>query len=483
MSDAPQDLTLPHRVGPYELRSRLRSGGQAVVFRAHDRTLDVPVAVKIPHEKYQPRTEQEVELFLREPRLMARIHHPNVVRVFAACEPPGFPWYATVYELAAGDLAAYIGRVEGRRSLLVPVALRIAYQIALGLEVIHTQQIVHRDLKPQNILFFDDPTDPSLPSFRIGDFGVSRYLPPDESAQTIVGTYPWMAREVWRKETTTRSDLWALGAILYELLTGRLPYDAPNIASYLLKLEREDPVPPSRAHPGLPPVLDDLVLHALARDPERRIPTARAFRDLLAALMSQDELDTVIPVRPHGGQGADGITAVLPATATPPFRLRVWTERPESPATRDIRCVPRIESNAARIGDALRIRCEVDRDAYVTLVNVGPRGRVTVLFPNAFASANFVRAGAPVMVPDERQGFDCRLEPPAGRETILAYATLDPIRLISEDVAAVAPDPSAAAEHSDSRASESVARRLSTRLASIPRDRWTQARCYLDVLE
>ncbi|MBI3269417.1 MAG: protein kinase [Planctomycetes bacterium] len=478
------NLALPHRVKTYELRRRLAANKQAAVFEAFDHRLEVPVALKIPLEDHQPRLPEEVEDFLREPRLMARINHPHVVRVFAVEEPP--PWHFTVYELAGGDLKDFLRRFEPPGRLSVPLSLRLFYEVCLGLEIVHAQEIFHRDLKPQNVLWFPGPQGHDLPIFRIGDFGISRRLAGAERAETEIGTIPYMAPETFRGEGTLRSDIYSMGALLYELLTGRTPYGANNLLAHRQFLAREDPVPPSEHRPDVPPALDVLVQAALARDPERRIPTARALRDRVAALLGEKELELAAalaagprPQDPRAGEETLSITGV--PSAQPAFHVRVWTERAADRSTRDPHCVPRAESNAGRIGDTFRIVCVCERDAHLTLVNVGPTGNVTILFPNAYATENRVRGGEVVRVPGDGHGFEYVLSAPAGRETLIAIATADPVRIAPEDVPTR--DQPFVTAPAGTRARDVVVRRIRTRLADLPPDRWAEARCYLDVLE
>ncbi len=286
--------------GRYRLESRIGSGGMSIVYRAHDETLDRFVAVKVLHREVAS-DSAALERFRREARAVARLSHPNIVQVIDAGEDDGRPYI--VFECVDGETLKEHIREQGR--LALPEAVRHAAAIARALSAAHAQQVVHRDVKPQNVLIDADDTA------KVTDFGIARTL--DEEGLTadgrVLGTTDYVSPEqALGHEVTGQSDLYALGVVLYEMLTGELPYRGDSQVAVAMQHVRGT-VPDVRAtRPEVPPALAAVIKRATARQPARRYPDGAA----MAA-----ELERALVVDDGQERDDDMVTAQIPAVAAP----------------------------------------------------------------------------------------------------------------------------------------------------------------------
>jgi eukaryotic-like serine/threonine-protein kinase len=267
---APQTSTKRYR--PVRL---LGHGGMATVELAHDTELDRPVAIKRLAENLAANEEYK-QRFLREARLAARLSHPNIVAVYDAGAEHGVPYI--VMEYVEGETVSDLLRRRGRLEPAEAVAQ--ALQACSGLETAHEAGLVHRDIKPQNLLITPDGT------LKIADFGIARSLDGTKLTQagTVLGTAAYLAPEqAAGEQVTATADIYALGAVLYELLTGRPPYEADSLAELFAKQTEGSITPLRELAPVAPARLEDAVMHALARAPEYRPESAAAFAAELAA--------------------------------------------------------------------------------------------------------------------------------------------------------------------------------------------------------
>ncbi|WP_418960132.1 serine/threonine-protein kinase [Streptomyces tritici] len=251
----------------YHLRDRIGQGAMGEVWRAHDETLDKPVAVKLMLPQNSDPTA--AARFRLEARTAGRLHHPHVVGVldFGTHEDRLF----LVMELVDGDSLA--GLLTGSAPLPAERVVRLAAQAAAGLAAAHGQGIVHRDIKPANLLLDADGT------LKIGDFGIARFLDDPGAALTatgqIVGTSLYLAPErALGRPAGPASDVYSLGCVLYQLLTGRPPFRADSALAVLHQHLDAAPVPPGELGIVLPPALETYLLGLLAKQPEDR-PTAQ----------------------------------------------------------------------------------------------------------------------------------------------------------------------------------------------------------------
>jgi len=262
--------------GRYRIERTLGHGGMASVYLARDSELDRPVALKIlaPHLTGD---EQFRRRFLREARLAARLSHANVVQVYDAGEDENGPFI--VMEFVQGTTLAEI--LARRGPLPVTDAVAIGRQTALGLQSAHDAGLVHRDVKPQNLLVRDDGM------VKIADFGIARAAELSHLTQlgTVLGTAAYLSPEQARgDEVTASADIYSLGAVLYEELTGRPPFEFASLAE-LAEKQRDGVVTPVRdLEPSVPEAVEAVVMRCLAREPRFR-PSAAG--DVARALEPQ----------------------------------------------------------------------------------------------------------------------------------------------------------------------------------------------------
>ena len=276
----------PSLGGRYRLERPLGHGGMATVYLAHDEELGRPVAIKLLAEHLTGDSAFR-ERFLREARLAAGLSHPNVVSVYDAGEvEDGRPYI--VMEYVHGTTLADVGRLRADE------AVRLVIQACHGLAHAHAQGLVHRDVKPQNLLLRDDGV------LKVADFGIARAAETTALTQvgTVLGTAAYLAPEqALGEEVTPAADVYALGAVLYELLAGRPPYEFDSLAD-LAARQREEPITPvSELAHGVSPQVEDAVMRALARNPAYRPTTATAFADELGATVPLAAPTTVAPAQ------------------------------------------------------------------------------------------------------------------------------------------------------------------------------------------
>jgi serine/threonine protein kinase len=300
-------------LGKYRIIEPLGSGGFGTVYLAEDTWIDKKVALKVPH-----RQNLDFGELLREPRLLASLNHPNIVTVITAEKQDNT--FFIVMEYVPGDtLETIIGTSDG---LDLPLALDYTCQIANAVEHAHKQGVIHRDLRPANVFV----TSAGL--LKVGDFGTSRFLEIAAHGTTVIGSPPYMAPEQFEGRAVFASDLYSLGVTMYQMLTGSLPYDTPAPAD-LDRLRRGELVtPPRQRNPAVPPVIDDIVMKALAGEVSSRYQRAE---DLVADLLNARaevaprRAAVDLPAAAAGG-GAVGVPARTPrAVARPaasPARVR-----------------------------------------------------------------------------------------------------------------------------------------------------------------
>ena len=266
-------------VAHFRIVEPLATGGMGVVYRALDTRLGRPVALKFPLPG-QRLDGQVRERFLREARAAAALDHPNICSIYETGETEDGQLFLAMPLYEGETLKARIAR-DG--PLPIAEALAIAVQIARGLHAAHRAGIVHRDLKPANVIILPDG------GLKILDFGVARVgdVTLTKSHDTL-GTVSYMAPEQIRGEQLDgRADLWALGVLLYEMLTGRRPFEGEHEIAIAHAIVHSNPVRPSALRPEIGPELDALVLGLLARQPAGRRASAEAVAAELTALESR----------------------------------------------------------------------------------------------------------------------------------------------------------------------------------------------------
>lgn len=311
-----------HFLGRYQLLMQLGEGGMATVYKAHDTRLERDVAVKIIRSGAFPsETLADVlKRFEREAKSLARLSHPNIVKVHDFGEHEGSPYLVMEY-LPGGTLKKVLGKPIPWQD-----ALRILLPIARGVAYAHQHGILHRDIKPANILITESG-DPML-----SDFGIAKLF---EGEQTTVltnsgmaiGTPEYMAPEQWTGMASPRSDLYSLGIVLYEMITGRKPYVADTPAAILLKQAMEPLPAPRQFVPGLPEAVEFLLIKTLARD------LADRYADMNTLIAVMEDLLMAAPTsQPLPPQAAiSAIRAEVAAQPIPPIPTR--TEMPPARKT------------------------------------------------------------------------------------------------------------------------------------------------------
>jgi serine/threonine-protein kinase len=331
LGESPANRATPGRnVGRYELLEPLGRGGMGTVYKARQARLEKLVALKVLDPARAGR-QGAMSRFWREARAAAQIRHPNVVEVFDVGFDDGAAFLAM--ELLEGqDLAAHL---KARGRLELHEAIELLAPVLAGVRAAHEAGVVHRDLKPSNI--FLARRGRTLVSPVVLDFGVSRLLEDEElglvtatSVDALIGTAAYVSPEQAKQSRLAddRSDQYALGVILYECVTGQRPFTGESTYELLHAIATASVQPPSSLNPALPAAFDDVVLRALARDPERRFADLEAFADALLAFAAPRTWmiwgRELLTERTEGGS--------LSSVTAPPFEPRpgVREKRPAS---------------------------------------------------------------------------------------------------------------------------------------------------------
>ena len=252
--------------GRYEIREIIGVGGMAVVYKAYDNVEDRTVAIKILKEEFVS-NEEFIRRFKNESKAIAVLSHPNIVKV---------------YDVSFGDLIQYIVMehidgitlkeyIERQGSLRWKDAVYFAIQILKGLQHAHDKGIVHRDVKPQNIMVLPDGT------IKVTDFGIARFSRSEQRTITdkAIGSVHYISPEQARGEKTDeKADIYSVGVMLYEMLTGQLPFQAENAVSVAIMQLQRDPQLPTEINSSIPTGLEQITMHAMQKNLERRYQSA-----------------------------------------------------------------------------------------------------------------------------------------------------------------------------------------------------------------
>jgi len=281
--------------GRYELEEVVGHGGMSTVYKAHDSLLERNVALKVLHQQYNE-DEDFVERFKREARSVAQLQHPNIVTVIDRGEEDGRQYI--VFEYIDGENLKELVVRKGR--LDVRTALEIGLEIARGLSFAHERGLVHRDVKPQNVLLNGDG------GAKVTDFGIARSLDVERGVTqpgTVLGTSNYIAPEqASGQPVNAQTDVYSLGIVLYEMITGELPFPGDNFVAVAMKQVQEPSPSVLDARGDVPLRIAEMIDRALEKDPEQRFPTMEAFAAEIEANLAELE------------RGEDGaVTMVVPA--------------------------------------------------------------------------------------------------------------------------------------------------------------------------
>lgn len=276
-------------LGKYLLRDMLGVGGMGAVYRAYDQTLNREVAIKVVQatsggEEFQAR-------FIREAKTAAALEHSHIVRVYDYGVDRDIS-YVVMQHLTGGSLADRIKQAaeQGRPRASLPEVAELLAQLASALDYAHAQHVIHRDIKPQNIMFNNQGQ-----AF-IVDFGIAKLLTDATnltSANIAMGTPSYMPPEQWaRLELTPAADQYALAVTAYQLVAGRLPFEADSVPSLWHKIESEQPTPLNTIRPDVPPALMLVMARAMAKNPAERFPNCTQFAQAFAAAVSAMQVDS-----------------------------------------------------------------------------------------------------------------------------------------------------------------------------------------------
>ncbi len=268
--NSPQKI--PKRIGKYQVIERLANGTMGVVYEGYDPIAERPVAIKVSlaeHIKDKQQQRRFNELFVREAKTASLLHHPNILEIYDCGIDQGR--YYIVMELVrhARTIKDFISDEE----LLKPEeAVDMIIQCAEGLKYAHLQGIIHRDIKPANLLVTEDK------KVKIADFSIAFVEQPDFDMTMptgFVGSPRYMSPEQVQEDViTSQSDLYSLGVVMFELLTGKHPFEAESFSRLIYKVVNEDPPDPLSIKPDLPEKLATYMRHALIKDPEKRFQSA-----------------------------------------------------------------------------------------------------------------------------------------------------------------------------------------------------------------
>ncbi|MGI6089390.1 MAG: Stk1 family PASTA domain-containing Ser/Thr kinase [Bilifractor porci] len=292
----------------YEIIARIGSGGMADVYKAQDHKLNRLVAVKVMKAEFREDTGF-VQRFQKEAQAAAKLSHPNVVNVYDVGEDRGL--YYIVMELVEGiTLKNYI---QKKGKLSVKEATSIAIQVSLGLEAAHNRGIIHRDVKPQNIMISTDG------KVKLSDFGIAKAMNSNTITANVMGSVHYSSPEQVRGGISdAKSDIYSLGITMYEMVTGRVPFDGDSTVSIAIKHLQEEMVSPSRYTPDLPYSLEQIILKCTQKNPERRYHNVgELIEDLKHSLI--DPQGNFVQIAPRAGAAAAAVRT--PQNQQAPRRL------------------------------------------------------------------------------------------------------------------------------------------------------------------
>jgi eukaryotic-like serine/threonine-protein kinase len=356
----------------YRIEDRLGSGGMSSVFRATDTILERTVAVKILAEHLSD-DDRFVARFRREALAVAKLVHPNIVQVYDTGNDGG--QYYIVMEYVRGRSGAQLLQAEGK--LDPETTVEIGVQACAGLDYAHRHGIIHRDVKPGNLMIIGGPAGGGDMTVKLADFGIARASEQTRITQvgSVVGTAAYLAPEQARgDEATPSSDVYSLGVVLYQFLTGRLPYEGASLAELAVRQQSEQPLHPSNYSEGVPEAVGDAVLVALESDQSRRFAAAGELADALRRGLTGESPSRTAQTRVLGGDSPTASTRHMPRTRTQRQRRPVQPRQRQDAPPKRRRRAPQIARNLLALIAILLLAAAVA--AIVVLASSGGGGKI-----------------------------------------------------------------------------------------------------------
>src|SRR5918998_4837303 len=275
-------------IGSYKVEAKLGEGGMGAVYKGVDMMLEREVAIKALKSELASQT-QVVERFRSEAVTLAKLQHANIATLYNFIRQGDS--FVMVLEFVRGVTLDHV--IQQRGAIPVESAIPIFCQILDGIQEAHSEGIIHRDIKPANMMLTEKGT------LKVLDFGIARILGTARMTRqgNIIGTIEYMSPEQVRgAETDARSDIYSLGMLLYEMLTGRIPFDITNEFELMKAQIEQMPVAPRQLNPSIPPAVEQAIGRAIAKDPAHRFQSAGEFRGFLlsAGFAATGRLDPAV---------------------------------------------------------------------------------------------------------------------------------------------------------------------------------------------